>query len=216
MDPEQKLINFITPTELFVHRKFTKKIYDKSHKTIFIGRLYSNKSIQNISREIRYYLFKGEYIDFNIQNCHPSILYTYSVKYKIKLRGDLKQYVEEKEATMLVMQQEILEKTCKIIEVNKLKGIVIKLMNRIWEDTTRYSENSETLKSIGQDFTIVRDHLWKSFREGKLNEFQSAVEASIIRPAKVNRYTTKDGKIDFKKKLLNEKVILQCFYCRLP
>ena len=38
MDPEQKLINFITPTELFVHRKFTKKIYDKSHKTIFIGR----------------------------------------------------------------------------------------------------------------------------------------------------------------------------------
>ena len=69
-------LSFITPQYLYQFKMYTKtsyleknnsfnietyKIYDKT-----IGRLYGENSIQNISRTIRFLLFKDEYQDFDI------------------------------------------------------------------------------------------------------------------------------------------------------
>ena len=64
--------SFITPEYLMQH-----KVYDKSDENQ-IGRLYAHMSLQIIPKELRYYLFKDEYRDFDLENAHPVILFNYS------------------------------------------------------------------------------------------------------------------------------------------
>lgn len=63
--------------------------------------------MQTLPKEIHYFLFKDDYVDFAIVNAHPSILYLYSKKYGLELNVTLKRYIEERDSVMSEIQQEL-------------------------------------------------------------------------------------------------------------
>ena len=75
---------FITPYDIFICQCYEKIAYT-GDKTV--GRLYCSNLIQTLPREIRYFLFKNKYVDFDIVNAHHSILYLYSKDNDLVLNG---------------------------------------------------------------------------------------------------------------------------------
>lgn len=60
------------------------------------GRLYGYRNTMTLlSRQCRYYLFKGLYIDFDLKNAHPTILFSYASSHNLPVQC-LKQYVENR------------------------------------------------------------------------------------------------------------------------
>ena len=82
---------FITPIYAFFYKKFEKIGY-KNEKQV--GRLYNKNSINTLSREIRYYLLKDEYTNFDIVNAHPTILFEFAKEHSLKLNGSLENYIK--------------------------------------------------------------------------------------------------------------------------
>ena len=192
---------FITPHDIFICQRYEKIAYSGDKK---VGRLYCSNSIQTLPREIRYFLFKDEYVDFDIANAHPSILYLYSKDNDLVLNGMLKRYVVERSSVMSEIQQEL------DIDLSAVKKNVLKLLNKTWEGDT--GKNSKTFSKLEEDFQTVRDHLWTSFCNGHLQDYRSPISKSMKKKEK--QYTLPDGTIDETKLLLLRKVSLQSFYCQ--
>jgi len=203
---------FITPEHIFINQKYEKVFYDNDKK---IGRLYNHNSMQTLPRELRYYMFKDDYIDFDIENAHPTILYLYSKKHKIKLNGALREYVRNKTSVMFVIQLEInlaQPRTMCDLPISHVKEKVLTLLNKTWDGSTNGTkEKSTTLSRLDDDFMAIRNHLWDSFCEGKLPGYSDAIHKSITK--KQEKYTS-SGVVDTKKLNLLEKVVLQSFYCQ--
>lgn len=193
--------SFITRSCIFINNCY-KKIDYSGDKTV--GRLYCFHSIQILPREIRYYLFKDEYVDFDIVNAHPSILYLYSKKHNLVLNGTLKRYIENRSSVMLEIQQEL------GVDKGKVKKSVLKLLNKTWKNST--GKTSKTLSELDKDFQTIRNHLWSSFINGNLQNYKPAVNKSIDK--KKNQYILSDGTVDHDKLVLLKKVSLQSFYCQ--
>ena len=99
---------FITPRDIFICQRYEKISYnDNNDDDKTVGRLFCHHSIQMLPREIRYFLFKDEYVDFDIVNAHPSILYSYSKDNDLTLNGTLTRYVAERDVVMAEIQQEL-------------------------------------------------------------------------------------------------------------
>lgn len=193
--------SFITPYDIFIFHRYEKIRYS-GEKTV--GRLYCLNSIQTLPREIRYFLFKGDYVDFDIVNAHPSILYLYSINNDLVLNGMLKRYVDERSSVMSEIQQEL------GVSSSAVKRDVLKLLNKTWEDD--FGKKSKTLSKLDKDFQTIRDHLWTSYCNGDLQNYESPVLKSMKRKEK--QYTLLDGTVNEKKLLLLKKVSLQSFYCQ--
>lgn len=192
---------FITPRDIFICQRYEKISYN-GDKTV--GRLFCLNSIQVLPKEIRYFLFKDEYVDFDIANAHPSILYLYSEEKDLLLNGTLKRYVVERDVVMGEIQQEL------DIDFSKVKEHVLKLLNKTWVDDTR--KKSKTFSKLEEDFQKVRDHLWISFCNGHLENYKAPISKSMKKKEK--QYTLPDGTLDKDKLLLLKKVSLQSFYCQ--
>jgi hypothetical protein len=194
--------SFITPNDIFICHRYEKIEYS-GDKTV--GRLYCFSSIQTLPREIRYFLFKDDYVDFDIVNAHPSILYLYSIKNGLVLNGTLKKYVVERSSVMSEIQQEL------GVELSVVKKNVLKLLNRTWEEDLE--KNSKTLSQLDKDFQTIRDHLWTSYCNGHLQNYESPISKSMKRKEKMYNILP-NGYIDETKLLLLKKVSLQSFYCQ--
>ena len=194
---------FITPEDIFINHSYQKIDY-KDASDIKVGRLYSHGSIQTLPREIRYYLFKDDYIDFDIANAHPSILCLYGKKHNLKLNGSLSRYIEERKTVMLDIQQELK------ISLPEVKKKVLMLLNKTWDNN--FDKESTTLVGLEEDFKTIRDHLWYSYINGELQGYKSPVEQSVVK--KKAQYTLKNGTINATKRILLKKISLQSFYCQ--
>ena len=193
--------SFITPYDIFIYHRYEKIEYC-GEKTV--GRLYCLNSIQTLPREIRYFLFKDDYVDFDIVNAHPSILYLYSINNGLVLNGTLNKYIVERTSVMSEIQQEL------GIDSSAVKRNVLKLLNKTWEEDPE--KKSKTLSKLDKDFQTIRDHLWTSYCNGDLQNYESPVLKSMTKKEK--QYTLPDGTVDEKKLLLLKKVSLQSFYCQ--
>ena len=204
-DKTLKIINnstcFFTPSNIFI-KQIYKKIDYNGDKTV--GRLYNFDSINTLPREIRYFLFKDTYADFDIANAHPSILYLYSKKHSLPLNGSLKSYVENRHSVMLDIQQEL------DIDLTLVKKNVLKLLDKTWDN--KPVKPSKTLTKLDEDFQLIRHHLWISYCKGELDNYEQPINQSIKKKKKV--YTLDDGTIDELKLFNLKKVSLQSFYCQ--
>jgi hypothetical protein len=81
------------------------KVSYNKHKLLKIGRVYAKKSLSaiNLRREIRGSIFNGNYIDIDIVNCHPNIIYQLAVVLKIECKN-LEEYIKNRENVLLEIQ----------------------------------------------------------------------------------------------------------------
>ena len=173
-----KIINnstsFITPSEIFIKQVYKKIDYNGDK---MVGRLYNSSSINTLPREIRYFLFKDSYVDFDIANAHPSILYLYSKKHNLLLNGALKNYVDNRDSVMLNIQQESGK------DLASIKKYVLKLLNKTWY--TAPANPPATIDKLDEDFQKIRDHLWDSYCKGELDDFGQPVHQSMEKNKKL-------------------------------
>ena len=196
---EQKLsqiedtTTFITPDYAFFCMHFEKVKYKDDQKVV--GRLYNNESIQTLPREIRYYLFKNDYRDFDMVNSHPSILYEFSLNHpQIKLNGSLEQYVKKRPVVFEQIQREMVNGGLEIKTDSEIKTTILKLLNK---EKMLVEGMTETLTNLYWDFKVIRDHLYFLYCQGLLlKEYKHALE-----------HSKNKGK-------LSPKVCLQSFYCQ--
>lgn len=177
--------SFYTPNYLYKHVTYSKA---KPNKDLLkfsdvvgqkmVGRLYSSKSINCISREIRYTLFFGEYVDYDIVNCHPSICLNYGETEGLGLKGDLRKYVEDREATLKKIKEELnihyLKNPSAKSKEGSVKHQILIIQNRTWD---KYDTGSKTLNELDDEFTIVREHLWGRYLNNEFIEYGAKVEA---------------------------------------
>ena len=184
-----KKTSFLTPEYIFIQNKYECKKYNDVST---VGRLYCNKSIQTLPREIRYHLFKSSYIDLDIENAHPTILYLYSKNKNLVLTGALRNYIENKED---VIQKIKIEKRLRAKELSssQVKRLVLQIANRTW---VKKPDVSSTLENLDKDFSLIRNSLWCDYENGLMSDFSNPLdknEGISIRTLKVK---------------------LQCFYCQ--
>ena len=159
---------FITPSDIFI-KQIYKTIEYNGDKTV--GRLYNFNSINTLPREIRHFLFKDIYVDLDIANAHPSILYLYSKKHDLLLNGSLKRYIKNRHSVMLDVQQEL------DMDLTSVKKTILTLLNKTWENKT--FNRSKTLTELDRDFQMIRNHLWASYCKSELNNYKHAIHQSM-------------------------------------
>ena len=188
---------FLTPKYAFFFKKFEQIAYSDS--SIKIGRLYESSSIQTLPRELRYYLFKDNYVDYDMVNSHPSILYQFAVDNKLKLSGSLESLIFKRESIMETIKQEYFQIYKQEKNYNSIKKIILTQMNRATSGDTLMTP---TLKKITQDFTKIRNLIWTLYKSGALNaEYQNALRKSMRKKKKLN-------------KNFDQKISLQSFFCQ--
>jgi len=178
--------SFYTPNYLYKHVTYSKAKLD--HELLkfsdvaaqkMVGRLYSSKSIYCISREIRYLLFSGEYVDFDIKNCHPTICLNYGEIRGLAFTGSLRNYVENRKETLKKIDEELAEYYLKNPsakfkwEETPTKERILIIQNKTWD---KYDTGSETLNKLDDEFTIVKEHLWHRYLNNEFVEYASKVE----------------------------------------
>ena len=212
----EKSHTFITPKYGFFCNSYDKILYnsndeDKKDNQKLVGRLYSHESIQGLSSEIRYYLFKGEYRDFDLVNAHPSILYEFTKQQNIKLNGSLKQYVENRSFMFQEIRKELIE--YEKLQENVLSDKVIK--KRILTLSNRFEnyERTPILKKLFQDFETIREHLFRLFRNDDFFTEEEKLEYNRAIRNSVNK-KFKNSNLNNVEVLGKAKVILQVFYCQ--
>jgi len=183
---------FITPKFAFFCKHFEKIKYQNDHKVV--GRLYNNKSIQTLPREIRYHLFKDDYKDFDMVNSHPSILYEFSKEHNLKLNGSLERYVKNRSSVFEQIKQEQLKNNIEVLNNGEIKTEILKGLNREWLPE---KEIANTLIDLHYDFESIRNHLCYLYESGQLDkEYRHAIEHSKEKGSS------------------SLKVSLQSFYCQ--
>lgn len=114
------------------------------------GRIYGYRNTMTlISRQCRYYLFKGLYFDLDLKNAHPTILLSYARNHNLKVET-LEEYINNREGFLLnVMQNDKLTRS-------EAKTAVLRCLNLV---TDRSLPNN--LKTLHRDILVIRDHLYK-------------------------------------------------------
>jgi hypothetical protein len=94
----KKYYGMIKDDTVEVKYYFSKNLMDK-------GRLYADKSLslQNFKKEIRHYLARDDYIDIDMVNAHPTIIYQYCKKHNIEC-SYLEYYVNNREDLLSKIQ----------------------------------------------------------------------------------------------------------------
>lgn len=114
------------------------------------GRIYGHRNTMTlISRQCRYYLFKGMYFDLDLKNAHPTILLSYAHNFNLKVEV-LERYVNNREDFL----QEVTLKDG--LTRDEAKTVVLRCLNLI-------SDKSVTphLKPLHKDILSIREHMYK-------------------------------------------------------
>ncbi len=106
------------------YQEMTFKVVDKVQSRK-IGRLYPSKgvSLQCLPRDVRKVLAYENYIDLDIKNCHPVLLYQLFEKYDLK-HAHIKYYCENREEVI----QSIIDQS-EVIDRDTAKEIITSLIN---------------------------------------------------------------------------------------
>jgi len=114
------------------------------------GRLYGDRNtMTQLSRQCRYYLFKGLYIDFDLKNAHPTILFSYATNNHLPAQC-LKHYVDNREDFLQnVMKDSGLTRS-------DAKTAVLRSLNLVTDNHL-----PEVLKPFHKDILRIRNHLYK-------------------------------------------------------
>lgn len=173
--------------ELFLH-KHNSYIYTRQ---LPIGRLYPRyTSINRLSREFRYILFKDLYHDIDIINAHPSILLQYTKKRGIDVPV-LDRLVNDRNN----LYTEVKNSYKNFPEAN-VKKFVLSAINN-----TRTDYQSPIMNHLGHEMVKIRSSLYEEFY---LND--SDMRSAIDLRMNDNSLNTNDRSV-----VLNQK--LQSLYC---
>jgi hypothetical protein len=124
-----------------------------------IGRIFSlDKSLQQFSRQNRFYLFKGVYKDLDISNAHPSILLDYAEKKKIETPS-LRAFVKNRErfTTQVAAELEIKKNGVKVLVL-----ICLNITHKDFMSEYRGYSKSAALTDLHKDVVVIREHLWQN------------------------------------------------------
>lgn len=115
------------------------------------GRIYGYKNTMTlISRQCRYYLFKGLYFDIDLKNAHPTILLTYAKENGIEAKT-LERYVTNREGFL----QSVVDRDN--LTRNDAKTSVLRCLNLVSDISL-----TSSLKELHRDILPIRNHLYKS------------------------------------------------------
>lgn len=122
-------------------------------KEFDLGRLYPLKhSINQISREYRWYLFDGIYQDVDIVNAHPSMLLNFAKAQLIKTPS-----LEKLVATRDSFYDDVLKEYKEIGMMNiEIKKLVLAALN-----SGRVDYKSKTLKSLSLEIQSIKEELYR-------------------------------------------------------
>nr|QYC61974.1 hypothetical protein [Guinardia striata] len=184
---------FLTPKSLFKIQCYEAKSYYSFTPDDFdniednqiqkqIGRFYGRHSAQQFPKELRYYLFKGRYRDFEIVNSHPSILFELAKKNNFLSEIPVFQkYVEDRES---LMQQVLAERREIPITNDVLKtrddlktDMLIKVLNNKYPHFISEEDlKSKTYYQLCLEGGKIRKKLWECYLKGKLPQFKSYLD----------------------------------------
>lgn len=129
------------------------------------GRLYPIKSsISHLSREFRYYLFKGLYKDVDIINAHPSMLHQYAIDNNISMRS----------LSLLVNNRDLFYEKVKT-HYGDYSKVDPKKLALITINTNRTDFKSHLLNDLTYDLNLIREKLYEEFYLNN-SEFRSAID----------------------------------------
>lgn len=115
------------------------------------GRMYGYRNTMTlISRQCRYYLFNSMYMDLDLKNAHPTMLYAYAVENNIETKI-LERYVHDREGFL----KEVMEKD-KLTRA-EAKTAVLRCLNLVTDKSL-----PDTLKPLHRDILPIREHLYNS------------------------------------------------------
>lgn len=123
-----------------------------------VGRIYSlRSSIPQLPKDLRYFLFQGNYKDFDLVNSHPTFLYEFvSMHTDLKL-SSLEELVLNRQKVMDRVLAELGPKT------NAKKSILIAFYS-----DTGYNTLSKSLKELHSELIVVRKALREYCHENNL------------------------------------------------
>ena len=189
---------FLTSSFIFIQKKYTtiqypslneefKETFKENDKNLkVIGRMYNSSTAQILPRELRYILFKEDYIDIDMKNAHPTLMFLYSLNKNLEMSQTkaLKTYIEKRDEILLNIFNELKDSKNSKRKIYKslleepenyrniIKEQILKIMNRQWEKT---DNGSKTLNDLDNDFTVIRENLWSDFKKGLMKEFEESI-----------------------------------------
>lgn len=167
---------------------------DYGHKSEFpVGRIASfRSSISSFSRRIRYFLFKDLYIDVDLKNSHPTILYHYATTLQMEVPF-LSRLVEERESVF----EELGSKHG--MNRDQVKKSLLVAINLTSEKKDKMSNFNEFQEGLLLDVREIRQRLYYQYFESD--------ETTVLQEFLIKRE-------DFAEKSLEEKQLsVQNFHC---
>ena len=175
---------FFTPKHMYQFIRYEVLLYESPNELVGddkenVGRLYAHRcnSIQFFPREIRMFLFRENYRDFDMKNAHPTLLFDFVQFEDIKLDGAIENYINNRDAVLTQIENELLQSRLlrKTREPNFVdaKLEVIVHLNRTWDKHSCLA--SKTLDNLDNEFEIIRDYLWSKLERGELPEYEIPV-----------------------------------------
>lgn len=175
---------FFTPEHMYQFASYEALLYESPQELMDddkenVGRLYAFRcnSIQFFPREIRMFLFKENYRDFDMKNSHPTLLLDFVQSEGIKLDGALENYINSRDTVLTQIESELIQSRLlrKTREPNIVdaKLAVIVHLNRTWDKYSCLA--SKTLDNLDNEFEIIRDYLWSKLERGELPTYETPV-----------------------------------------
>ena len=135
-------------------------------KKYSLGRLYSKKaSINQLSKEFRYFLFKEIYQDIYIINAHPTILYIYSKKNGFNFPL-LEQLVYDRD----MFYQRVYHEYNKSIPKESLKKLTLVCLNMY-----KQIFKSDSLNMLNAEIVQIKKSLYEEFYSNN-SSFKAAID----------------------------------------
>ena len=148
------------------------------------GRIFVKEfGIQRLSRELRNWFCCGSYLDFDMQNAHPTILYNYmKINHPEKKLSVLEKYIENR------------AKTLKLMNVDKQSVLIY--MNT---DKPKYDKNNAVLSQLIKNFKKCREAIFlakpidvsptkgsENPKSSYMNKLLCKIENDILMSSQVN------------------------------
>ena len=156
------------------------------------GRLYCNQvSIPYLSKQVREYLFKDVYLDFDIVNAHPTILYEYSLTHGIPNQR-LAHFINKREEVHNMLHEK------SGVPISDLKMLILIIVNQTLEEA-KYMQlfNLIWVREFFSEISEIRESLWKDIYQNR-----SFLSKEIL-----------DNEQYLSKTLEKQKVHIQSQYC---
>lgn len=161
-----------------------------------VGRLYGfDSSLQSLSREVRYYLFKEHYNDLDLENAHPTILLDYAISRNIKTPV-LKQIVYNREKFFRQLHASSKKYKCSVKDArDDMKIEIISTLNLTKIDSNR---TTLPLKLLHEEVLLIRNALWDEY---------------YLKGTLYSGYVTQRKSFEKRGSLEKQKVTIQTYYC---